>query len=132
MATGPAEPPQRGRLGGAEHARLEALHTLADLRGRPLLVVHAFLFAAATDAEFDTAAQAHEAQARQLRDPQVRAALRGAWQVVDPLRFIPGYGRPDLPLAQLLALAPPGLAAPVREALAAAGLDPDQAAWPPP
>lgn len=59
------------------------------LAGRRLLAVHAFLFAAASDAELETAAQAHEAQARQLRDPAVRAALRGAWQVVDPLRFIP-------------------------------------------
>jgi hypothetical protein len=40
-------------------------------RDRRLQLVHAFLFAA-TDAELDTAAQAHEAQARQLRDPAIR------------------------------------------------------------
>jgi hypothetical protein len=54
------------------------LHQLASLAGRRLLV-HAFLFAAATDAELETAVQAYEAQARQLRDPHVRRALRGAW-----------------------------------------------------
>jgi hypothetical protein len=120
------------RLGPAARARLEALHQLAPLSGWPLLVVHAFLFATATDAELDAAAQAHEAQARQLRDPAIRRALRGAWQVVDPIRFIPGRGRPDLPLADLLALAPPELAAAVRAELAAAGLDPDATDWPPP
>ena len=86
------------------------MHQLAPLAGRRLLLVHAFLFAAASDAELDTAAQAHEVQAAQLRDPHVRSA----WQVVDPLRFIPGRGRPDLPLAELLALAPEDLAATVR------------------
>jgi len=43
-------------------------------------------------------------------DPAVGAALRGAWQVVDPLRFFPGHGHPAAPLAELLALAPPELA----------------------
>jgi hypothetical protein len=126
-------PPARhpGRLGQASRARLAALHELAPLGGRRLLVVHAFLFAAATDAELDAAAEAHEAQARQLRDPAVRSALRSAWQVVDPLRFTPGRGRGDLPLVELLALAPPELARQVRAELAAAGLDPDATGWPP-
>jgi hypothetical protein len=120
-----------GRLSAAERDRLDALHALAPLAGRPVLVVHAFLFAAATDAELDTAAQAHEAQARQLRDPAIRAALRGAWQVADPLRFTPGHRDPAEPLVGLLDLAPPELAAPIRAELRAAGLDPDATGWPP-
>jgi hypothetical protein len=120
------------RLGPAARARLEALHQLAPLAGRRLLLVHAFLFAAAGDGELAAAGQAHEAQARQLRDPAVRAALRGAWVVVDPLRFGPGHGRPDTALADLLDLAPPELAGAVRAELAAAGLDPDATGWPPP
>jgi hypothetical protein len=52
--------------------------------------------------------------------------------VVDPLRFTPGRGRPDQPLAALLDLAPPELAGQVRAELAAAGLDPDATGWPPP
>jgi hypothetical protein len=43
-------------------------------------VFHAWLFAAATDGELDAGAQVHEAQARQLRDPAIRAALRAARQ----------------------------------------------------
>jgi hypothetical protein len=128
---GDVEPEDPGRLSAAERDRLDALHALASLAGRPVLVVHAFLFAASSDAELDTAAQAHEAQARQLRDPHVRAALRRAWQVIDPLRFTPGRGDPAVPLADLLALAPPELAATVRAELAAAGLDPDATGWPP-
>jgi hypothetical protein len=102
------------------------------LAGRRLLAVHAFLFAAASDAELETAAQAHEAQARQLRDPAVRAALRGAWQVVDPLRFIPGRHDLGAPLVDLLELAPAELARRARAELRAAGLDPDALGWPPP
>jgi hypothetical protein len=45
-----------GRLTAAERDRLDALHKLAPLGGRRLLVVHAFLFAACSDAELDTAA----------------------------------------------------------------------------
>ena len=86
---------------------------------------------AATDAELETAAQAHEAQARQLRDPVVRAALRGAWQVVDPLRFNPGHRDPAAPLADLLDLAPVELAEQTRAELRRAGLDPDATGWPP-
>jgi hypothetical protein len=123
--------PDPGRLTAAQRDRLDALHTLSPLGGRRLLVVHAWLLAAASDAELDTAAQTHEAQARQLRDPRVRAALRQAWQVVDPLRFIPGHHDPTAPLAELLALAPPELAATVRVELRAAGLDPDATGWPP-
>jgi hypothetical protein len=107
------------------------LHQLAPLAGRRLLV-HAFLFAAATDADLDTAAQAHEAQARQLRDPAIRRALRSAWETVDPIRFtLAGRGHPDRPLAELLALAPAELAAQVRAELATAGLAPDATGWPP-
>ena len=120
-----------GRLGPAARARLDALHALGPLGGRQLLVLHAFLFAAATDSELDAAAQAHEAQARQLRDPAVRAALRSTWQVVDPLRLLRGQGHPAAPLATLLALAPPELAAQARAELQAAGLDPDATGWPP-
>jgi hypothetical protein len=129
---GPPTGSDPGRLSPAARDRLDALHQLAPLGGRPLLVVHAFLFTVASDAELDTAAQAHEAQARQLRDPAIRRALRGAWQVVDPLRFTPGHGRPDALLAELLALAPPELARQVRAELAAAGLDPEATGWPPP
>jgi hypothetical protein len=127
-------PPARdpGRLRPGERARLDALHALAPLAGRRLQLIHAFLFAAATDAELDTAAQAHEAQARQLRDPAVRRALRGAWQVVDPLRFTPGRRGPSAALIDLLTLAPPELAAQARADLRAAGLDPDATDWPPP
>jgi hypothetical protein len=128
---GAVEPTGPGRLGAAARARLDALHKLAPLGGRRLLVVHAFLFAAAPDAELDTAAQTHEAQARQLRDPHVRAALRRAWPVVGPLRFIPGHHDPAAPLADLLDLAPPEPAAQVRAELRAAGLDPDATGWPP-
>jgi hypothetical protein len=123
--------PDPGRLTSAERARLDALHKLAPLAGRRLLVVHAFLFAAATDAELDTAAQAHDAQARQLRDPAVRRALRAAWAVVDPLRFTPGRHDPAVPLVELLALAPAELAEQARAELRAAGLDPDATDWPP-
>jgi hypothetical protein len=117
------------RLSAAERDRLDALHALGPL-SRRVQLVHAFLFAAASDAEFDSAAQAHEEQARQLRDPTIRAALRAAWEVVDPLRFTPGHGHPDEALADLLALAPPELAGAVRAELAAAGLDSDAPGWP--
>jgi hypothetical protein len=124
-------PSGRARVSPAARARLDALHALAPLAGRRLQLVHAFLFAAATDAELDTAAQAHEAQARQLRDPAIRRALRAAWQVIDPLRFALGRGDPTTPLADLLALAPAELASQVRAELVAAGLDPDATGWPP-
>jgi hypothetical protein len=97
-----------------------------------LLLMHALLYAAASDAELDAAAAGHDEQARQLRDPAVRAALRGAWAVVDPLRFGPGHRDPTAPWAELLALAPPELAGQVRVELVAAGLDPDATDWPPP
>jgi hypothetical protein len=61
----------------------------------------------------------------------VRAALRGAWQVVDPLRFTPGHRDPAAPLAELLALAPVELAEQTRAELRGAGLDPDATGWPP-
>jgi hypothetical protein len=129
---GPGAGQPTRRIPPAVATRLDALHQLAPLAGRRLLLVHAFLFAAATDAELDTAAQAHEAQARQLRDPAIRAALRSAWQVIDPLRFTPGRHDPGAPLVDLLALAPPELAAQARAELRAAGLDPDATDWPPP
>ena len=48
--------------GLAVAARLDALHQLAPLRGRRLLFAHAFLLAAASDAELETAAAAHQAK----------------------------------------------------------------------
>jgi hypothetical protein len=124
MAGAPQQPPGPGRAW-----LLGALHELAPLAGRPLLVAHAWLFAAASDAELDAAAGAHEAQAAQLRDPAVRGALRRAYSTLEPIRVQAG---PRLVrLAELLALAPPELAAQVAAELRAAGLDPAPP-WPPP
>ena len=109
--------------------RLRALHELAPLRGRPLLVAHAFLLAAASDAELDAAASAHEAQARQLRDPELVDAMRRAYRTLEPIRVRAG-ARLVL-LAELLAAAPPELAEQVAGELRAVGLDPAPP-WPPP
>ena len=107
---------------------LAALHQLAPLRGRPLLVAHAFLFAAASDAELAAAAGAHEAQAAELRDRELVEALRGAYRTLEPIRIRVG---PRLVLlAELLDAAPPELAAQVERELRAAGLDPSPP-WPP-
>jgi hypothetical protein len=100
-------------------------------RRRRLLAFHAWLFAAATDGELDAGAQVHEAQGRQLCDPAIRRALRGAWHVVDPLRFTPGRRDAAAPLAELLALAPVELAEQTRAELRWTGLDPDATGWPP-
>jgi hypothetical protein len=109
--------------------RLALLHELAPLRGRPLLVAHAFLLASASDAELDAAAGAHEAQAVQLRDRELVGAMRRAYRTLEPIRIKAG---PRLVfLAELLAAAPPELAAQVERELRAAGLDPAPP-WPPP
>jgi hypothetical protein len=131
---GPAGPLD-GRLGAAVRYRLDALHELAPgLAARPQLVRVAFLMAASSPAERETAAQAHEAQAAQLRGP-LPAALGRAFLALQPLWH--GARRrlgPGATVAELLALADrldPELAAGVREDLTGAGLDPDQLGWPP-
>jgi hypothetical protein len=109
--------------------RLRALHELAPLQARPLLVAHAHLFASASDAELDAAASAHEAQAAQLRDRELVDAMRRAYRTLEPIRLQTG---PRLVLlAELLAAAPPELAAQVAGELRAVGLDPAPP-WPPP
>jgi hypothetical protein len=116
-------PPRPGRAW-----LLGALHELAPLAGRPLLVAHAFVLSAASDAEVDAAASAHEAQARQLRDRELVEALRRAYRTLEPIRLQTG---PRLVLlAELLAAAPPELAAQVAGELRAVGLDPAPP-WPP-
>jgi hypothetical protein len=108
---------------------LADLHRLAPLQGRPLLAAHPWLFAAASDAELDAAAGAHDAQARQLRDPELRAVMRRTHAAVEPIRIKAG---PRLVfLRELLALLPPELAAQVERELRAVGLDPAPP-WPPP
>jgi hypothetical protein len=126
--------PEPGRLSAGERARLAGLHQLAPGQAaRPPLVAEAFLFAASSAAELETAAQAHEAQAAQLRGP-LPAALGRAYLTLEPLWRATGLRAlgPAATLAELLSLAPPELAAQVRGELAAAGLDPNATAWPPP
>jgi hypothetical protein len=128
------DPPDPGRLSAGERDRLAALHQLAPgLAARPPLVAEAFLFAAATPAERETAAQAHEAQAQQLRG-LLPAALGRAYLDLQPLWQATGLRAlgPAATLAELLSLAPAELAAQVRADLAAAGLDPSAVTWPPP
>jgi hypothetical protein len=95
--------------------------------------VHAWLLAAATDAELDTAAQAHEAQARQLRDRATVEALRTVYRVLEPtrLRYGPRLLEAEATLADVLLVALQEQAEPAREALARVGLDPDATGWPP-
>jgi hypothetical protein len=131
---GDQEPPEPGRLSAGERVRLAGLHQLAPgLAARPPLVAEAFLCAASSTAELETAAQAHEAQAAQLRGP-LPAALGRAYLTLQPLWQAVGLRRlgPTATLAALLALAPEPLAAQVRADLTAAGLDPSATAWPPP
>jgi hypothetical protein len=107
---------------------LAALHELAPMAGRPLLAAYPWLYAAASDAELDAAAAAHQAQADQLRNPGVRAVMRRTHAAVEPVRIKAG---PRLVLlAELLALLPPELAAEITAELRGAGLDPSP--WPPP
>jgi hypothetical protein len=61
--------PPRGRA-----SLLDALHRLSPLDGAPLLVAHAFLFAASNPPERYAAARLHEVQAAQLRDEGRAAA----------------------------------------------------------
>jgi hypothetical protein len=129
---GPLDP-DRGRLGPAARARLDALHTLAPgMAARLPRVAVAFLFAAATPAELETAAQAHDAQAAQLRGP-LPAALADAYRTLAGLWQTIGFQAlgPAATLPELLALADPALAARVREGLTTAGMAPDALAWPP-
>jgi hypothetical protein len=126
------DPPEPGRLSAGERARLAGLHQLAPgLAARPPLVLVAFLMAASSPAERETAAQAHDAQAQQLRGP-LPAALGRAYLTLEPIWYqLARALGPTATLAELLSLAPPELAAQVRADLAAAGLDPDATAWPP-
>jgi hypothetical protein len=124
MAGYAEQPPRPGRAW-----LLAALHELAPLRGRPILVAHPWLFAAASDAELDAAAALHQAQADQLRDPELRAVMRRTQAAVEPIRIKAG---PRLVLlAELLAMLPPELAEQARAELRAVGLDPAPP-WPPP
>jgi hypothetical protein len=108
--------------------RLALLHELAPLRGRPLLVAHAHLFASASPAERAAAAAAHRAQADQLADDALANALARAYRTLEPIRVRAG---PRLVLlAELLAAAPPELAEQVAGELRAVGLDPAPP-WPP-
>jgi hypothetical protein len=107
---------------------LAALHELAPMVGRSLLAAEPWLYAAASDAELDAAAATHEAQARQLRDPQVRAVMRRTWQTAEPVRIKAG---PRLVwLHELLTMLPPELAEQTRADLRGVGLDPSPP-WPP-
>jgi hypothetical protein len=51
--------------------------------------------------------------------------------ISDPFAVHPSHHDPAAPLADLLALAPPELAARVREDLTGARVDPDALRWPP-
>jgi hypothetical protein len=127
------DPPEPGRLSAAERARLAALHELAPgLAARPVLVSDCWLMAASTPAERETAAQAHAAQAAQLRGP-IPAALARAYLALEPLWVAVGFRAfgPAATVGALLRLAPAERAAQLREDLAAAGLDPDATEWPP-
>lgn len=75
--------------GAGQAWRLAALHELAPLRGRPLLVTHAHLLASASNAELAAAAAAHEAQAAQLRDGALVDAMRRAYLTL-PIRIKAG------------------------------------------
>jgi hypothetical protein len=122
-SSGTTPDPRRGRAW-----LLAALHELAPLRGRPLLAAYPWLFAAASDAELDAAAAAHEAQAEQLRNPEVRAVMRRTQAAVDPIRV--KAGPRVVLLAELLAVLPPELAEQITAELRAVGLDPSPP-WPP-
>jgi hypothetical protein len=125
--------PDPGRRGGAARERLAGLHGLApglDARPQPVAVAH--LLASSTPEEREAAAQAHDAQAAQLRGP-IPAALAWAYLELLPLWHVVGFRTfgPAATLAQLLALAPPEQAARVRARLTGAGIDPDATGWPP-
>jgi hypothetical protein len=88
--------------------------------------------AASTPEERAAVAQAHLAQAEQLTGP-LPAALGRAYLDLQQLWHTGGFRAlgPAATLGELLTVAPPELAARVRERLAAAGVDPDALAWPP-
>jgi hypothetical protein len=78
----PAQGQPTRRIPAAVAARLDALHELAPLRGRRLLMAHAFLLASSSDAELEAAAAAHQAQADQLTDRRLVEACAtptGCW-----------------------------------------------------
>jgi hypothetical protein len=125
--------PDPGRVSPAEHGRLVALHELAPgLAARPPLVAVAYLMAASSPAERETAAAAHDAQAAQLRGP-IPAAFARTYLALAPLWSAVGFRSfgPGATVAQVLQLAAPELAERVRGDLAAAGVDPDATGWPP-
>jgi hypothetical protein len=128
---GPAAEP--GRLSAAARHRLQQLHELApDLPARGLLVAHTFLFAASNPAELETAAAAHDEQARQLRGPIPPAGAR-TYRALERLWIGGGFRAfgPAATVRELLTLADPKLATQVREDLTAAGVDPEATGWPP-
>jgi hypothetical protein len=135
MATNPSGPgPDPDRRSAASRGRLVELHGLAPgLEARPQPVAVAHLFASSIPEEREAAAQAHDAQAAQLRGP-IPAALARAYLELQPLWQAVGFHAfgPAATVAQLLTLAPPELAAQVREDLIGAGIDPDATGWPPP
>jgi hypothetical protein len=128
----PAPDPGRSRAGHRD--RLVGLHELAPgLAARPAVpMAVAFLLASSTPAERDAAAQAHEAQAAQLRGPVVAAYAR-AFELLAPAWHAFGFRKlgPRATVAELLAHVSPELAGQVRGELLAAGVDPDALRWPP-
>jgi hypothetical protein len=126
--------PGSPRPSGASRGRLVELHRWAPGQAaRPIPVAIAFLMAASTPEERETAAQAHDAQAAQLRGP-IPAALASAYLELQSLWQAVGFRilGPSATVAQLLALAPPEQAERVRADLTGAGIDPDATGWPPP
>jgi hypothetical protein len=127
----PAQGQPAQRISAAVAARLDALHELAPLRGRRLLMAHAFLLAASSDAELDTAAAAHQAQADQLTDRRLVEALRDTYRLLEPTWHAAfrqlGHGAS---LADVLDLTPPEQAELAEATLRVAGLDPRATGWP--
>jgi len=124
-----------GWLRGAARERMARLHELAPgLAARPIPVAVCFLCAISSPEERAAAAEAHLAQAEQLRGPippalaRVYLDLQQLWHAAGFRAFGPGATVP-----QVLTLATPEQVERVRADLAAAGVDPDTATrWPPP
>jgi hypothetical protein len=82
---GQADDPGEGRPSAGHRDRLTALHRLSPGQAaRPIPFAVAFLMAVSTPAEREAAAQAHDAQAAQLRGP-LPAALARAYSQLQPL-----------------------------------------------